>query len=301
MVATGAKNPSESNDYLRAEGEAPRTPVIDAHTHIFPPEIIKRREAIAARDRGFARIYGNSRAIMADCSDLLRYMEEDGVEVAVVCGFPFNDRESLELTNDYILHAAQDSERLIPLISVHLEDENRAFNEAERCFKLGARGIGEVALYEKSLNGAELAKLDKIAVLTAKRGGVLLLHMNEQVGHEYNGKARIDFKEVSSFITSHQDLRIILAHLGGGLCFYEFMPEIRKGFSGVFYDTAALPYLYSQEVYGFIERFLSEKILFGSDYPLLSFKRYDRVMGSLDERARKKILNENARKVFSHG
>jgi uncharacterized protein len=275
--------------------------IIDAHTHIFPPEIIKRRKTIAIGDEGFARIYRDPRSAMVDHTALLKYMEREMVGTAVVCGFPFDDRGLITLVNDYILEVARDHENIIPLASVNLGYKETGVREAERCVKLGAKGIGEVAVYEKGLGSDEFNRLEEMAGVLAMEEVPLLLHLNEQVGHTYDGKVPVDFVEVARFIEAHQDLTVILAHLGGGICFYEFMPEIRDAFSRVFYDTAALPYIYSHEVYRYIDAFLRDKMLFGSDYPLLSFKRYDAGINGLGQEARENVLAGNARRVFRHG
>jgi predicted TIM-barrel fold metal-dependent hydrolase len=125
-----------------------------------------------------------------------------------------------------------------------------------------------------------------------------MLHLNEQVGHRYPGKAFADFGSVAGFVADHPSLRIILAHMGGGICFYEFMPEIRKAFARVYYDLAAVPFLYSNELYAFAAAFLGEKVLFGSDYPLLPFARYIPYLREVEEPARSNILYENGRRLF---
>ena len=275
--------------------------IIDAHTHIFPPEIIKRRDSIAATDEGFKRIYANPRSGMVDHTVLLKYMEREKVAVSVVCGFPFADKGLITLMNDYILETARAYRNIIPLASVNVGQKDTGVREAERCLSLGAKGIGEVAVYEGGLGREELKGLDEVAGIAEAKKGVLMLHINEQVGHHYEGKIPVDFVEVSKFIADHQDLTIILAHMGGGLCFYEFMPEIRRAFSRVFYDTAAMPYIYSQEIYRFIDSFLPEKTLFGSDYPLLSFKRYDTGLSALGRETRENVLEKNTRRVFANG
>ncbi|MDR2017313.1 MAG: amidohydrolase family protein [Syntrophobacterales bacterium] len=274
--------------------------IVDAHTHIFPPEIIARRASIAAADEGFGKIYANPGAAMADHTSLLKYMEKEGVAVSVVCGFPFADKGLITLMNDYILDTARTYQNIIPLTAVNVRRKDGAAKEAERCLNLGAKGIGEVAVYEGGLGRDELKRLDEVARITEAKGGVLMLHINEQVGHHYDGKMPIDFVEVSKFIGNHRDLNIILAHMGGGLCFYEFMPEIRRAFSGVFYDMAAIPYIYSHEIYRFIDAFLPDKTLFGSDYPLLSLKRYEAGLDAMDREAKGSVLKRNAWRVFGH-
>ncbi len=275
--------------------------IFDAHTHIFPPEIIGRRKAIAVTDEGFRKIYENPRSSMVDHEGLLKYMEREKVSRAVACGFPFEDKGLIQMTNDYILEVARSHPDIVPMASVNIGSKDTGIREAERCFSLGAKGVGEVAVYQAGLGCGELGRLEDIARLTALEKGVLLIHLNEQVGHKYDGKMPIDFVEVSRFIEAHQDLTIVLAHLGGGLCFYEFMPEIRNAFTRVYYDTAALPYIYSVDVYRFIDAFLPEKTLFGSDYPMLSFKRYDSGVSNLGPEAMERVLAKNARRIYKHG
>ena len=68
---------------------------------------------------------------------------------------------------------------------------------------------------------------------------------------------------------------MIFAHWGGGLLFYELMPEIRKQNKNVYYDTAASPFLYDKKIYKVAKDIgVLDKVLFGSDYPLISMNRY---------------------------
>ncbi len=280
---------------------ATQAPVIDAHTHIFPPAIIEKRHEIAATDVGFSRIYHNPTARMKDHAALLEYMSRENVTASVVCGFPFQDKNLIKLTNDYIIDVAEKCDGIIPLASVSIAQDGIGAEEAQRCLDSGAFGIGEVAFYERRLDHYALRRLEEVARIAAKKDAPILIHMNEQVGHAYNGKASIDFAEVSRFIEANQDLDIVLAHLGGGLCFYEFMPEIRTSFSRVSYDVAALPYIYSDSVYKFIDEFLSDKILFGSDFPLLSLQHYLKGIYGMKDEGRLKIMSENARRIFRYG
>ena len=119
-----------------------------------------------------------------------------------------------------------------------------------------------------------------------------MLHLNEVVGHDYPGKALIDLRAVQNFIAAHSDLTIILAHWGGGYFFFELMKEIRKLSGRVYYDTAASPFLYDPLIYQVAVTIIGEeRILFGSDYPLLPPSRYFKEMESaqLAESVLKKI------------
>jgi len=235
---------------------------------------------------------------MVDAATLKESMEKEGVSRAVLCGFPFRDGGLIRLANDYVLEEAKREDRLTPLAVVDAEDGGAAEAEAERCLALGAQGIGEIAFYRGAPKKDGLDRLEGVARQAERAGKPLLLHVNEQVGHDYAGKAPMDLAGVVRFVEKHPGLTAILAHLGGGICFYEFMPEIRKALSRVYYDTAAVPYLYSKEVYGFVEAHLSEKTLFGSDYPLLRPNRYMKDLLGMGEAARERVMYGNARAIF---
>ena len=273
-------------------------PVLDAHAHLFPPEIIRDRRTLAQRESAFSLIYGNERSPMVDYEGLAAYVAEQQIENVVCCSFPFRDPGLLSQCNDYILEAARRDTCIIPFVMVGLENGESALQEAERCLKLGARGIGEVAFYERGFGSCERERLHELAAYMEGEKLILQLHMNEQVGHTYKGKVEIDFQEVVRFIEMHPNLDTIFAHLGGGLCFYEFMPEIKKLFTRVYYDLAATPYLYSKEIYPYIERFLPDKVLFGSDFPLLSFNRYRTEMSAMGAEGREKVCYWNGRRLF---
>jgi uncharacterized protein len=273
-------------------------PLIDVHTHVFPDEVIRNRTRIAEKDRNFDVLYGNSSSRMVDSSKLRDYLSREGIDRAVATGFPFQDAGLLTLSNDCLLELAQIDDRIIPLVMVDLQDEERGAAELERCIARGAMGMGEVAYYGQPFSRSERERLDRLVAPLEGAQLLLMMHVNEQIGHRYGGKARIDFNEVVKFVDSHPRLTIILSHLGGGLCFYEFMPEIKKSFAHVYYDIAAIPFLYHKKVYSFISRFLPEKVMFGSDYPLLPASRYLPDIKELEEEVQVKLLYRNAEEIF---
>ena len=69
----------------------------------------------------------------------------------------------------------------------------------------------------------------------------------------------------------------------------------------VYFDTAASPLLYSPKVYEQVIQLVgADKILFGSDYPLLEQGRLLREIESLDlpEEIKKQILAGNAQRLL---
>jgi predicted TIM-barrel fold metal-dependent hydrolase len=79
------------------------------------------------------------------------------------------------------------------------------------------------------------------------------------------------------------------------------MPEVKQAMNNVFVDTAASPFLYSPQIYSQVIQLVgTEKILFGSDYPLLAQSRLLEEIRSLDltEETRSLILSGNAERLL---
>ena len=129
------------------------------------------------------------------------------------------------------------------------------------------------------------------------------LHVSEPVGKDYVGKHLTDLSVLYSILKNFPNTVIILAHWGGGLLFYELMEEPKTVLKNIYYDTAASPYLYRETIFDIAVKIAGAgKILFGSDYPLINFKRYlDSIEKNLpNEDDKKKILGENAAHILKN-
>ena len=148
--------------------------------------------------------------------------------------------------------------------------------------------------------GDELVMEPLVEVLR-KHQLILLTHASEPVGHDYPGKGVITPDILYPFIASFPDLTIVCAHWGGGLPFYALMPEVEKAMSNVFFDTAASPLLYTPQVYNQVIQLVgADKILFGSDYPLLAQGRLLEEIRALDlpQETKSLILSGNAQRLL---
>jgi hypothetical protein len=102
-------------------------------------------------------------------------------------------------------------------------------------------------------------------------------------------------------MTAFSNLKIVCAHWGGGLPFYALMPEVAKALANVFFDTAATVFLYKREIFEQVSGIIgSDKILFGTDYPLMHQNRVIAQIRSsgLSEQDKNKILGANAQKLL---
>jgi hypothetical protein len=130
---------------------------------------------------------------------------------------------------------------------------------------------------------------------------ILLTHASEPVGHQYSGKGEATPDMLYTLITAFPDLKLVCAHWGGGLPFYALMPEVKAALQNVYFDTAASPFLYTPQVYAQVAQLVgADKILFGSDFPLIPQRRFLKEITALDlpEETKNKILAGNAKKLL---
>lgn len=249
---------------------------IDVHTHIFPKEVVQRRELFFKDESAFKSLYGNPKARLATAEALLQAMDKAEIDYSVTFGFPWRNPDLAKRHNDYILEAASRySSRLIPMGCVDPLADKSA-EEAERVLQAGARGLGELAIYGPCDTGEALDCYKNLIDCCKSHKGILLIHANEPVGHSYPGKSPLGLDFYYTLARLAEDTPLILAHWGGGLCFYESLKkEASEVLANVYYDTAASPFLYRPSIYASVAAIVGvEKILFGSDYPLLGADRY---------------------------
>jgi predicted TIM-barrel fold metal-dependent hydrolase len=185
--------------------------------------------------------------------------------------------------------------------TVHPHSLDAALAEIERCAKGGIRGVGEMRPDVQLFDMVDRELMDPFIEMLVKHRLILSVHSSEPVGHDYQGKGAVTPDILYPFMKNYPDLTLVCAHWGGGLPFYALMPEVKQAMDNVYFDTAASPFLYSPGVYRQVIQLVGEeKILFGSDYPLLAQSRLLGEIESLDlpGETRDKILADNARRLL---
>jgi hypothetical protein len=276
--------------------------IIDCHTHIFPNEVRKDREAFCEKDEGFSSIYKNLKSKMVGVEDLIASMDESGVQRSVICGFPWSRPDLCSLHNQYLMESASRyPNRLVVFISLLFSNPGWSERELDQKMKAGAKGVGEIAFYHHEMTSQDINSMKPILTQMEKQGIPLLLHTNELLGHFYPGKGMTSLERFYELILSFPNLPVLLAHWGGGLPFYELMPEVAKVMANVYYDTAASPFLYSKKIYSIVSQIVGvKKILFGTDFPLIPTRRYFQELeeSGLSKEDQRKILGLNFSKLL---
>ncbi len=272
--------------------------IIDFHTHIFPPDIRAARETHFPAEPEFGLLYNSPKAKIIGAAEMVAAMDRQGVDKAVVFGFPWKSEDTFKRHNDYILAAVRRfPDRLIGF-GCFEPCHPRAPQEARRCIEEGLSGIGELAFYQCGIDAAALDHLAPVMRLCRENHLPVLIHTNEPVGHHYPGKSPNTLLQIYELIRRFPENILVLGHWGGGIFFYSLLKkEVTESLKNVYYDTAASPYLYDVRIYSTAVQLVGpEKILFGTDYPLLPPSRYreEFMQAGLSNAAIEQICGGNA-------
>ncbi|MCY3919889.1 MAG: amidohydrolase family protein [Chloroflexi bacterium] len=277
--------------------------IIDAHTHVFPPDLIERRAELLRDEPAFREVYADPAAKLATADDVLAVVEAGELDAAVICNFAWTDLDRIRETNDYVLDAARRSGgRLIPFCMVQgAGGEAHVRGEMERVALAGARGVGELRPEQQGYSLASGRAPSLLAWGSSAYDLQLLIHVTEPVGHRYPGKPGAPMAAFAQFLNHHPEAQVIGAHWAGGLPFYALMPEVRDDLDRVHVDTAAGGLLYDDAVFRIVGEVLGyDAILFASDYPLRDpAAEIARVRGlGLDAEAEAAILGGNLQRLL---
>ena len=276
--------------------------IIDFHAHIFPDSVRNDRTPYLERDATFEHLYSDPKARLSSAELLVERMDRDGVDMAVTLGMGWQVHEFAVEANDYILESATAfPDRLVPFCTVNPALGDVAIKEVERCADLGARGIGELHSYAQGYRLDDERVMRPFMEAAIDRDLIVLTHSSEPVGHVYAGKGTVTPDELCRFIETYPEAKIVCAHWGGGLPFYALMPEVSEALRNVYFDSAASPFLYVPDVFANTVNLVgADKVLFGTDYPLISQKRLlDQVEGQgLEVEVKTAVLGGNAQRLL---
>ena len=252
--------------------------IIDCHTHCYPAHIVADPRAWAQKNNEphwanlVAPLDRPSIQAWATPSSMLRDMDAAGIEKAVLLGWYWENVASCRAHNtaiaDWITEAP---ERFIGFAAIHPAAD--LSEQLQHAADLGLQGIGELHCGVQKFNAKSLGWLE-LAHFCQNHHWPVNLHVAEAAGQKHPDAVPTPLQSICDFAASAPDLKIILAHWGGGLPLLESNPHLQKILKNVRYDCSASPLLYQPEIFRrVIDCVGSKKVCFGSDYPLRLFPR----------------------------
>ncbi|MEH0019829.1 MAG: amidohydrolase family protein [Desulfobacter sp.] len=273
--------------------------IIDSHIHLFPKPVQTDRSGYFENEPEFKLLYDSPKSRIATAGEIVATMDRHRVDIAVVSGFPWRNPDYTRQNNDAVIEAVQaNPDRLRGLACFDLAWEGAA-KEAARCIDAGLSGVGELAFYLTGIDARAICLLEPVMDVLKEKGNLpCMIHTNEPLGHPYPGKTPVTLEQIDGLARAFPDNNIILAHWGGGVFFYHVMKrQMKERLTNIWYDTAASVFLYDPAIYDMAKAAgVLDKVLFGTDFPLLTPERYyaDLDKSGLTEDEKAMVLGKNA-------
>ncbi|HVT74298.1 MAG TPA: amidohydrolase family protein [Lacunisphaera sp.] len=248
--------------------------IVDAHVHLYPADI-------NADPAGWAEAHGephwqklhtrrrkNGQPVQGfpSVDRLLRDMDAAGVARAVLLGWYWETHESCVRQNRFYADCVRrHADRLSAFATVNPRAGTAACDEAWRALDDGLCGLGELSPHAQGFR-IDDPVWRRVLTIAAEWKVPVNLHVTDPASRPYLGRIETPLADFIRLAREFPATKFILAHWGGGLAWSPEIVPLRN----VWFDTAASPLLYGPEVW---DRALTERILFGSDYPLILYPR----------------------------
>ena len=278
-------------------------PVTDAHIHVQPWWELKPG-MFETMTRGRQDL-DELQTIMKSPAHLLRRLDADGIERAVLVNYPSPDLMGFtSRVNEYVAeYCAAAPDRLIAMGGVHPRFTDDAAAEVRRAADMGVRALKLHPPHMAVEPNAYLHGLDALRALyeEAQR---LKLPVMIHTGTSIFPGARSRTGEpmpIDDVAVDFPDLTLILAHGGRPLWMEQAFFLVRR-FPRVYMDVSSIP---PRSILRYWPRLaeVADKVLYGSDWPAPGVRsmadnlRAFRELG-LPAEAEAKILDGNARKLW---
>ncbi|MDE3084485.1 MAG: amidohydrolase [Verrucomicrobiota bacterium] len=261
-------------------------PIIDAHVHLYPPELNREPAAWAARAgeshwaRLCTRVRRNGRPVQGfpSVDELLRELDAAGVTRAALLGWYWEKPETCAWQNRFYAECIRaHPDRLSAFAALHpAVGAEEIETEIRRIYDEGFVGLGELSPHSQGQGIDEPAFCEALELAAELRLPVNI-HVTDPTGKNHPGRIETPFAELLQLAQNFPRTNFILAHWGGLL---PLMDASAAVLPNLFYDTAASPLLYEPNVFRrMIDAVGPQRVLFGSDYPLILFPQEEKEPG----------------------
>ncbi len=253
--------------------------IVDSHIHLYPPSVYANPDAWAeAMNEPYwlACVHPQEAPRLqawATVDRLLEQMDAAEVDKAIIQGWYWENHHSCEENTRWQIDWIRaHPDRLIAFAPFNPNGGQRSLDILRLAFDTGFRGIGELNPPAQGYDYQD-PLLGQAIELCRQAQGAVTFHLTDPNSRPYPGKIETPFPELLALARNHPQTNFIFAHLGGMLPLQTEEPIPPN----VWYDTAAVPLLYAPSSYlEFQDKVGSERILFGSDFPLRVFPKSEK-------------------------
>jgi predicted TIM-barrel fold metal-dependent hydrolase len=277
--------------------------VTDAHIHVQPWWELKA-EVLEVMTRGRPDV-DELQQIMKSPAHLLRRLDADGIDRAVLVNYPSPDLMGFtHRVNEYVAQYCQAApERLFPMGGVHPRFTEDGAGDVRRAADMGVRGLKIHPPHMAVEPNAYLHGLDTLRDIYAEAerlGLPVMIHTGTSIFPGARSRTG-EPMPVDDVAVDFPKLKIVIAHGGRPLWMEQAFFLVRR-FKNVYMDISSIP---PKAILKYFPRLpeIADKVLYGSDWPAPGVRsmadnlRDFRALGFTYE-VLNKVLDENARTVF---
>jgi len=261
-----------------------RAVIIDAHVHLYPAgtDLDPSGWAAQAGEHHWAilctrrRRDGRPVQTLPTVDELLVAMDEAGVERAILLGWYWEKPATCAWQNRFYAACVRAyPDRLSAFATVHPgAGMEPALAELQRAYEEGLIGLGELSPHSQGY-AVDNPVFTAVLARAGELGWPVNLHVTDPAGAMYRGRIETPLADFAAVARAFPATTFVLAHWGGLL-------PLASGLAGagdlanVYYDTAASPLLYDADIWTRVLPAVgSDRVLFGSDFPLNLYPRLD--------------------------
>ncbi len=223
--------------------------------------------------------------------ETIEEMRSAGITKAVLCsGSAEGNRFVIKMCDEY-------GEVFIGIAGAKLEEGlMNAYKELKNALKAGLLGFNFGGLLQNPPMAIDDKKLYPLYALCVNYDVCVIVHSSL---HYYTG-AKLHLNDpfrIDNVSVDFPDLRLVMSHAGSG--FGDLPLVLAHRHPNVYLEISALrPKHLSQSFINAMNKYLSHKFIFGSDYPLLPFNIVEEWKQYLKEENYKKFFHGNAMNVL---
>jgi uncharacterized protein len=262
--------------------------IVDAHVHLYPNEVDLDPAGWAAGsgEQHWAvlctrkRRDGRPVQSLPTLDELLSAMDGAAISRAVLLGWYWEKPETCAWQNRFYAAAVRaHPDRLSAFATIHpAAGRDVTLEEIHRAHGEGLIGLGELSPHSQIFSLDDPVFVETLNLAAELRMPVNL-HVTDPASRPYVGRIETPLVDFVRLARAFPRTTFILAHWGGMLPLVD--PSVSAAtLPNVYYDTAASPLLYDAGVWSkALPAIGSERVLFGSDFPLNLYPKLDEVPG----------------------